>query len=203
MRKDKRDRYRTGEMAFSPKEVEALLHAAPSREDELVLLMGLGTGLRREDMAEVLIRNINLQEGTLLFHEHKKDRRAKGYRSRRGRFHPGKVIEEAWRTIPLTPKLQEAIRKYLPMAPSNVRLFPMTGRTLYNRLRYTCDKAGIPRRPFHALRATMIKGAQRAGWPPEAVAKLTGDRLDTIQAHYTVPSEAEMRELAAGKELIP
>jgi hypothetical protein len=49
----------------------------------------------------------------------------------------------------------------------------------------------------------MIKNAQRAGWPPEAVAKLTGDTLQVIQAHYTVPSSAEMRELAQGKELIP
>jgi integrase len=203
MRKDTIEKYRTGEVAFAPTEVEALLRNAPTHEDELILLMGLGTGLRREDMAGILIRNINLEEGTLLFREHKKDRRERGRWTRRGRYIPGKVVVEAWRTIPLSPRLQEAIRKYLPTAPSNVRLFPMTGRSLWNRLDRMCELAGIPPRPFHALRATMIKNAQRAGWPPEAVAKLTGDTLQVIQAHYTVPSSAEMRELAQGKELIP
>ena len=186
--------YKTGELAFTDKEVALLIQKAPSREDELIILMGIGTGLRREDMAEVLISNIDLREGTLTFHEHKKDKRDR---------ETHKIIEEQWRTIPLTPNLQEAIRKYLPGLPRDqTRLFPMTGRTLFNRLQKMCDHAEIPRRPVHALRATLVKRAQRAKWPPEAVAKLTGDTLNVINAHYAVPSMAEMKELAKEKDLI-
>lgn len=202
MKKELQDRYRTGEIAFTPREVELLKQKAPNREDELIILMGIGTALRREDLAIVTIENINLQEGTLHFHEQKKDRRERPTRGPGGKRIPGKVIEERWRTIPLTPKLIEALGKYISSLPKDQDyLFPMTGRTMYNHLQAICDRAKVKRRPFHALRATMIKRAQRAGWPPEAVAKFTGDRLDTIQAHYSVPSEGEMKEISE-KELI-
>jgi integrase len=81
-------------------------------------------------------------------------------------------------------------------------IFSKTGRTAYTRLQKYCDKAGIPRRPFHALRATCIKRCQAAGWSIEQVAKLTGDTIAVIQEHYSWPSSSEMQEVAMEKPVI-
>jgi len=75
-------------------------------------------------------------------------------------------------------------------------------RTAYRRVQDLCDRAGIPRRPFHALRATCIKFAQIAGWSPEQVAELTGDTIRVIQEHYATPSKQEMCELVREKEIV-
>jgi integrase len=174
--------YTTGELAFTDKEIEALLRVAPTREDELIVLIGISLGLRRVDMAALKTTNVNLKEGQLIYHEEKKDRE---------------------RTVPISPKLVEVLRKYIAGIPKDQNLlFPMTDRTLYNRLRRMCDLAGIKRRPFHALRATCIKRAQRRGWKPEEAARLVGDTLRVIQEHYTTPSDAEMAEVAREKELL-
>jgi integrase len=79
------------------------------------------------------------------------------------------------------------------------KLFSFSGRTAYNILQHYCVAAGIPIRPFHALRATCIKFCQAAGWTPEQTAKHVDDRISTIQEHYLVPSMADMRELAIKK----
>lgn len=181
----RRPRYTTGELAFTDKEVDLLFQAADSYQKDMVLRVALATAMRREDLAGIRIRDINLNGGYLAYQEKKKKR---------------------IRRIPIPPSLVVALRKYLtiPPAPGEVddRLFPVTGRTLFNYLQEMCDRAGIPRRPFHALRATAIKRAQRRGWTPEQVAALTGDTIEVIQAHYSTPSEAEMAEVMREKELI-
>jgi integrase len=175
-------RYTTGELAFTDKEIEALITVAPSREDELLVLIGISLGLRRSDMAALKVRNIDLKEARLTYHEEKKNRD---------------------RTVPLSPKLVESLRKYLAGIPKEQEfVFPYTDRTLYNRMKVMCDLAKIPRRPFHALRATCIKRAQRRGWTPEQAARLVGDTIGVIQAHYITPSEAELAETVKQKELI-
>ncbi|WP_226990803.1 hypothetical protein [Methanosarcina acetivorans] len=44
-------------------------------------------------------------------------------------------------------------------------MFPFAGRTAYKRLHKRlqayCERAGIQKRPFHALRATCIKSPRR------------------------------------------
>lgn len=174
--------YTTGEKAFTDKEVEALIRVAPTREDEMIILMGVSLGIRRIDMAHILINNIDLKEARLTFHEKKKKRD---------------------RTVPLSPRLVEALRKYLVSLPKDQELlFPVSDRTLYNKLREMCDLAGIPRRPFHALRSTMIKRAQRRGWRVEEAARMVGDTIEVVQEHYSTPSETELAEVAREKELL-
>jgi integrase len=81
-------------------------------------------------------------------------------------------------------------------------LITYSGRTAHRKLQDYCDKAQIPRRPFHALRATCIKFCQRAGWRVEEVAKLTGDTIAVIQEHYSTPSESEMQEAIEKKAIL-
>jgi integrase len=64
-------------------------------------------------------------------------------------------------------------------------LITYSGRTANRKLQAYCDKARIPRRPFHALRATCIKFCQAAGWAPEQVSKLTGNTIAVIPEHYS------------------
>ena len=77
-----------------------------------------------------------------------------------------------------------------------------SGRTAHRRLQEYCDKAGIPRRPFHALRATCVKFCQAAGWRVEEVSKLTGDTIAVIQEHYSTPNDGEMQEAVNLKPII-
>lgn len=56
-------------------------------------------------------------------------------------------------------------------------------KTAYNVLAFYLDKAGLPSRPFHSLRATCIKLCQRKGWTIEQVMKQgasTRNRLGRI-----------------------
>jgi integrase len=107
------------------------------------------------------------------------------------------------RTIYIGPQLRQLLNKYLKTVPKEQkRLFAFSERTAFNKLQRLCIIAGIPKRPFHSLRATCIKRCQKAGWSPEQVCDLTGDTLRVIQEHYAIPSSGEMVELAATKEII-
>ena len=190
----------TGEVSFTKKEVEKLLAACTNLEDEVMLRLAVTTGLRRVDLSRVTIQNI--REGSLTFHEHKKDRRKEG-----------KVIEERWRTIPLSPvviqkieQLKEALGKE-GQKKNEGYLFSWGksewgDKTAFNRLQALCSRAGIPERPFHALRSSAVKLMQASGYTPEEVAKITGDTIAVIQQHYATPTDAELMERVKAKELI-
>ncbi len=81
-------------------------------------------------------------------------------------------------------------------------LISYSGRTAHRKLHAYCDKARIPRRPFHALRATCIKFCQAAGWAPEQVSKLTGDTIAVIQEHYRTPTNAEMQAVVMDRPIV-
>lgn len=70
------------------------------------------------------------------------------------------------------------------------------------KVQFYCDKAGIERRPFYALRATCVKFCQIAGWRVEEVAKLTGDIIAVIQEHYSTPTDGEMQKAVELKAII-
>lgn len=177
----KKERYRIGQKAFTRKEFEKLMSAVGSLEDKMLLLIAVNTGLRRRDMTGLEIQNINLNENSVTYYENKKRRT---------------------RTIFISNPLSQEIGMYLKTLPKSQRmLFKFGDRTAYNRLNALCRIAGIPQRPFHALRATCIKFCQQAGWTPEEVAELTGDSIRVIQEHYSTPSMTEMRETAERKQI--
>jgi len=174
---------KSGEKALTRVEWEKLQGAIDNIEDELLIKMAISTGIRRDDLVSIRIGNISLQDATLTFHESKKD------------------ID---RTISISPEIVQLIKKYLNTVKNEKRehLFDFSGRTAWNKLDRACRMAGIPPRPFHALRATCIKFCKIAGWTPEQVSKLTGDSFRVIQEHYMTPSEAEMKEVTQKKAII-
>ena len=177
----KSDKYKSGEKALNRKEYEKLISVIDNLGDELLIKMAVTTGLRREDLCNVKIDNINLDDGLMTFHESKKKKD---------------------RPIYLNSDVILLIKKYLKTQPSRIKLFPFSGRTAYRHLNYWCRIAEIPERPFHALRATCVKFCQVAGWKPEEVSKLTGDTIRVIQEHYATPSDGDMRQAVQGKPII-
>lgn len=174
--------YRTGEKALTPREYEKLLEVCNTLEDEVMLKLAVELGLRRVDIANVKINDVDLRNNTISYYEHKKDRT---------------------RTVPIGPKLAQLLRKYINTLPKGQKkLLNFSDRTAHRRLQALCERAGVSKRPFHALRATCIKFCQRNGWTPEQTAELVGDTLLVIQRHYSVPSFDEMKEVMEEKEVI-
>lgn len=169
---------KSGEYALTKAEWEKIKAVIDSLEDELLIKMAVSTGIRREDIVSISINNIDFDESYLTFHESKKNKN---------------------RTIFLSPEIMQLIRKYIKTIPKRDLLFDFTGRTAWNKLDRLCRRAGIPSRPFHALRATCIKFCDFAGWREEETAKLTGDSIRVIQEHYRTPSDSEMKEIAKSK----
>jgi len=175
------DKYKSGEKALSRKEYEKLIAVIDNIEDELLIKMAITTGLRREDLCNVKVSNINLTDGILTFHEQKKS---------------------LDRSIHLNPDILQLIKKFLKTQNRREKLFSFGGRTAYRHLNHWCVVAGIPERPFHALRATCVKFSQAAGWNIELVSNLTGDSIRVIQEHYATPTDGDMRDAIRNKSII-
>jgi integrase len=175
--------YRTGEFALTKGEYEKLIQAAGSIEDRVMVMLAVSLGLRRGDLVRIRLSDVDLKNCTISYHEKKKGDRV--------------------RTIPIGPRMALELKILMKTLPGEQEtVFSFKDRQAYNRFVTLCDIAGIPRRPFHSLRATAIKFAQAAGWSPEQVAELTGDTIKVIQEHYATPSRAEMGELVKAKEII-
>lgn len=185
------NQYTSGEKALTRKEFEKLLAVIDTHEDELFLKMAVTTGLRREDLANVKIANIDLNESLLTFHESKKNKD---------------------RPIPLTDEVVLLISRFLKTVGRRDKLFSCSGTQMYRRFNgYNVngkhypgyfDKAGIPNRPIHAFRATAIKFMKDAGYSDPQIMAITGDTLQVIQQHYMTPSMDELRNVVKGKTII-
>lgn len=175
------EKYKSGEKSLSKKEYEKLISVIDNIQDELLIKLAITTGIRREDLCSLKIGNINLEEGTLTFHESKKN---------------------LDRSIYLAPEIVLLIKKFLKTQPKREKLFSFTGRTAYSHLNHWCVIAGIPERPFHALRATCVKFCQAAGWSASEVSSLTGDTIRVIQEHYATPTDGDMREAIRTKVIL-
>jgi len=195
-----RDRYKTGEQAFSKTDWIKFINVVDKLEDEVLFTLAVTCGFRREDICHGTVRkyidnkkipvvtgiridSINLIEATITYYEHKKQR---------------------MRTISITESNVILIKKLL-----NTRgkmqskwLITYSGATGYRKVQDYCKKAGIRTRPFHALRATCIKFCRAAGWEDEQIAHLVGDTIAVIQEHYMTPSTDEMKEVTALKPII-
>lgn len=173
---------KTGEHALTKGEYEKVLLACDSLGDRVLIMMAVSLGLRRSDIVRVRVCDVDLRERTITYHEKKKGDRI--------------------RVVPMGPKLYQEVKMLIGTIHDRETLFAFKDRQAYNRFNRLCDIAGIPRRPFHSLRATCVKFCQAAGWSPEQVSELTGDTIRVIQEHYSTPSKAEMKEIMKGKEPI-
>ena len=181
--KPRKERYKTGEKALTRQEYDKILLVIEKLEDKVLIKLAVSTGIRREDIVNIKWADVNEKELLITFQERKKRRIWKVYVSRE--------------MIQLLKIYQNTIKDR-----KQKTILPFCGRTAYRRLQELCEKAGINKRPFHALRATCIKFCQAAGWSPEETAKHVGDTIAVINAHYLTPSDAEMREVAMEKMII-
>lgn len=182
--------YKTGQDALTLDEAATLLQKAPTYSDRALLRFTIATGLRREDVVNVALKDVDLEAREVRFFEHKKDR--------------------PWMAS-FDPDTADELRRYLETLPRGTPwLFPsprdpkthIDDKTAYNRLQACLDHAGLRRRPFHALRATFIKLAQKRGWTIDQVMDQTGDTYRVIKEHYDAPSRDEMRQVAKEKPLL-
>jgi len=194
------DRYTTGEKSFSRKEWDKFIGVVDILEDEVLFKTCVICGIRREDICHgtvrkwvnkqkvpvvtgILINDINFEMNTITFREHKKNKN---------------------HTVPISPALSLLIKKLINSRGrvQSPYLITYSGATAYRKVQTYCEKAGIPPRPFHALRATCIKFCQANGWSAEQVARLVDDTISVIQQHYSTPSESEMREIATNNAIL-
>jgi integrase len=171
--------YRTGQDALTKIEYEKVLAVIDNFEDEVLIRLTVATGMRREDVVNVKISDLDFENKCLSFYEHKKRK-----------IH----------NVPLPDNLIILIQRYLKtIKPNQEKLFNLCSKTAYNRFQDYCILAKIPKRPYHALRATCIKFCQAAGWTPTQTAELVDDTLRVIEGHYKTPSKAEMQQVALEK----
>lgn len=185
----KRESYTSGQKALTEGQVEKLLEYITDLEELALIKLAISTGIRRKDISQIKSKDVNFETNTITFYENKKKRT---------------------KTVPLNPNLATTLKMWLGVNKSEW-LFPsrfsknkshMSSRTAYNILRKNTRRAGLPDIPFHALRATCVKLCQRKGWTPEQTAELLGDRISTIQKHYSTPSFEEMKEVAFNKSIL-
>lgn len=178
----KKPRYKTGEKSLTRDEYERVLAVCGRLEDRVLMMMAVSLGLRRGDIVRVKISDIDFEKHQLKYLEKKKGDRI--------------------REVPMGPKLEQELKMLINTIPKGQKtIFSFGDRQAYNRLQTLCDRAGVDRRPFHALRATCIKFCQDMGWTSEETAKLVGDTIEVIQNHYSTPSDAEMKEVMQTKEV--
>jgi integrase len=177
-------------VALTPDEVERLLRPIDRLEERVLLELALSTGIRREDVVAIPLEGLDLERGMVRFYESKK-RRA--------------------RSVPIQGPTLVTLRTYVRGLPKGERwLFPsprrrgkhQTGRFAWSILNRWLDETGLPRRPFHALRATAYKLAKARGWSVELAAALLGDTIRVAQEFYGVATPGELLETARDKPLL-
>jgi integrase len=177
--------------ALSETDYRKLLRACNKKEDQILIQLAVELGLRRMDISKILIANIRLsndpsQISRVTFHEHKKNRD---------------------RTLALPDALAQEIGMYLQTLPKDQKYLFSWGKsafgdmTAYRRFNNLCVVAGIPQRPFHALRGSAYKFKKAQGWSVEQAAALLGDTISVAQEHYGTPSDSEIDELIRKSEV--
>jgi len=184
----KSQRHTSGEKALTKDQVKKLLSSITDLEEETLLRLALNTGIRRNDVVGIKRKDTDTRNRKVGFWEHKKNR-----------FKTVDISEETARVLEMWLNASKNIQSDYVFPPRKKGADHMGDATAYRILQENLLKAGLPRRPFHALRATCIKLCQAEGWEIEKTAKHVGDSIRVIQEHYTTPSEEEMSEAMKNK----
>jgi integrase len=169
------------ERALSEVEYQTLLNACERYEDTCLLYLGVRFGLRRLDIVNVKVADINIESGKLRFYEQKKSRT---------------------RELPIPSDILSWFKQYMDHLPKTQKtVFSYhDDKTVYNRLQDLCKKAGI-RTPFpvHSLRGTCYKRLRNQDkWSLEAASAWLGDTIQVAALHYGAVSEGELADLVKG-----
>lgn len=183
---------RSARLALNPDELGRLWSVIDSLEADVLLHLAVCCGFRRLDLVSLEVSNLpascfgdgEVVGGEIKFFEQKKRRN--------------------W-SVAVPKDMVILIRKWLATikAKKSRYVFPahrgaghLSDRQAWNILNKYLEKAGITKpeevRPFHSLRATFVKTAQRNGWSVAQVCRQTGDSTRVIEEIYSMPSDAEM-----------
>lgn len=180
----------SGENALTKTQVETLLTKVTNLRDLALLKLAINGGIRRDDIIGIRRKNIDFNTNEIKYYEHKKKRIYSTY-----------VSNDTLNTL----------KMWINMSKKSEWLFPsvykkskkhISGKTAYNILNRNLEKAGLPQRPFHALRSTCVKLCKSKGWTASQTAKHIGDTVRTVEEHYATPSEEEMKNLSKDNPLI-
>lgn len=191
-----RDRQTPTPKAYDDGTFEALVAAA--QEDSpatlALVLVGGEAGLRVGEVQGLEVRDVDLERAEL------RVERAVGPT---GELGPPKSGEA--RTVPLTPRLVEALQPLVEARPLGAPVFEgKHGRRISrpgvrHRLARVQAKVGLATKGLHALRHTCATSALTNGADPVAVQKLLGHRhlRTTIDAYLHASEDAPQRAVAA------
>lgn len=183
-----REKYKTGQKALTPPQINKLISVIDNLMDEVLITTAISTGIRRHDITMILDSNINHEQNYIEFNEKKK----------------GGKIKRTY----ISKETSNLIKKWQNIKPRSKYLFPgrnnkpISDKTAYNKLQKYLERAGLPNRPFHALRATAYKIAQSKGWSVREAAEHIGDSTRVAEEHYGTPSTEEMKEKAINNPII-
>ena len=167
-----RGRERRIRRAFSLDEIGRLLTVAGP--NFVVYLMAIYTGLRRNELASLVVGDIHLDAYSPFV----------SVRASTTKNHKSARIE-------LHPCLAEALRPFIPpSAPANQRVFAFIPKV--SKLRADLGRAGIPFTDemgriadFHSFRHTFTTLLAQAGVPPQVAKELTRHSDMKMNGHYT------------------
>ena len=164
-------------VSLTIEEEERLLEVIETFEDLALFRIELTTGIRREDIANIEIGNVDLENRKITFWQGKK---------------------RNWHTVPISRSAYPDLLRYVNSLPKGQKkLFMFTGRTAYNKLQYYLKKAKIGKRvAFHDLRRTFIKNSMKRGLSTKAISQITDDKIETIMEAYNNLTIDELREEA-------
>jgi integrase len=202
--------YTTGQKSLTRKQAESVIMAANSYEDKVLVLIGFTLGLRRDDIVRVELQNINFQTNEFSYLERKKGNRIKTVPmterlSNELRVYINSHVKPGQKY--LFPPRQETSKKNVKnpetkevVGREKFLCEYLSSKTAYNIFNALCKRAGVATPiPIHAMRSTCIKLKQEEGWTIEQVAALIGDKVSTVQEHYSTPSGGELAVLMKEK----
>jgi integrase/recombinase XerD len=172
-------------VVLSPEEVQRLIAGAKNLYHRTILLTLYGAGLRRAELCDLKVRNIDSQRMML------RVERGKGGRDRE---------------VPLSPTLLAALREYYRWMRPQTYLFPgmrqgwradapITSKVVWDAVQYAVRKAGIDKRVTpHTLRHTYATHLLEAGADLRTIQLLLGH---ADLSHTTVYLHLSRRHLQA------
>lgn len=185
-------KYKTGQKALTEDNIDKLLNVITDLKQLGLIQLAIAGGIRREDIVRIKSNDVNPEDGSITFYEHKKKRTKKIY-----------IPKTVMNTLEMIIKSNKKEEFLFPgKSESRYGKGHISGKTAYNIFNRYLKKADLDPRPFHALRASCMKLCQKRGWTPEQTAEHTGDTIKVIQEHYSTPSTEEMKETVNKKELL-
>jgi len=184
---------------LTPEEVHRLLDATEANRyvargirDRAVVTMSVYTGLRRQELLDLALHDVDLEEGIV--------------RVRRGKGGKGRVV-------PLLPEVVSALRDWLELRPScdHPMLFvnhmrqPLGRHGLHHLFRRALRIAGIRQEgvTFHTLRHTFATLMLRGGCDLRSLQQLLGHSSLETTAIYLHTDLTSLRRAVGGLTIAP